>query len=139
MKTSEQRLWKTLQKPWSRFGKFTRIESPSTEPGIPDVYGVVQGISVWIELKVVDGLVVPLRPDQVAWLVGHAMYGGLGYVVARKKQEIRIWNGDDSRYIVKPGGWKDVPPIGSWSPPYDHRDMLRKVFFPKKPSASNNV
>lgn len=50
-----------------------RIESAETGRGIPDIYCIIAGHSVWIELKRIHGNIqrfstIPWRPGQQAWL-----------------------------------------------------------------------
>lgn len=52
-----------------------RIESGETGKGIPDLYVITKGVSMWIELKRIHGtcsnkqyVEIPWRPGQQAWL-----------------------------------------------------------------------
>jgi len=127
MKTSESRLWKTIEKNLKRYGIFTRIEN-SAGVGTPDVYACVRGVSAWIELKQVDGLKVGMRPEQIDFLERLSFHGGYGYVLARKNQSIRIWEGGQAGHIAKRGGWHGAVPIGEWVPPYDYKSMIACMF-----------
>ena len=75
--SSESALWQTTKRGLSPFGRLVRIESPLTEPGIPDVIYCLLGHSGWIELKQIDSwpkrdttaLKIPhLRLEQVLFL-----------------------------------------------------------------------
>ena len=59
---------------------FTRIES-STIQGIPDVHGVGNGKSFWIELKSTDDSFPKLSKFQQAWCYEYARYGGTVFVL----------------------------------------------------------
>lgn len=48
---SEKALWNLTRKKLAPYGRLVRIESPSTEPGIPDVCYCIQGSTGFIELK----------------------------------------------------------------------------------------
>lgn len=64
---------------------WTRIESWAT-PGVPDLHGVLPGLSFWVETKIVSlrsGQVrslttkqVGLRPHQIQWQMQYARHGG---------------------------------------------------------------
>lgn len=57
---------------------WTRIESWAL-PGVPDLHGVAEGQSFWIELKVVDKLnttEIGLRPHQKQWQARYLAAGG---------------------------------------------------------------
>lgn len=77
----ESRLWLNLRDNTKHLGIFwTRIESWST-PGIPDLHGIVDGKSFWLELKVhrLKSLKsIKLSPHQIAWQTQYS--GKLGNV-----------------------------------------------------------
>jgi len=61
---------------------WTRLESWAS-PGVPDLHGIVNGKSFWIELKVhrLKSLKkIQLRPHQIAWQIRYATELG------------RVWN-----------------------------------------------
>ena len=67
-------------------------------PGTPDLNCCLNGIDVWIELKVVVGkrklrFQKPLSFAQRNWLVSRARAGGVGFLLARHEQHILIWKG----------------------------------------------
>ena len=80
------------KKPESRFSNefvkatkdrvfWTRIESWAV-PGVPDLHGVCEGHSFWVELKVVDKLnttQIGLRPHQIQWQARYSAAGGRVY------------------------------------------------------------
>lgn len=127
LKTSEKRLWKTIERPLKRYGMFVRIEN-TAGVGTPDVFACVRAVSAWVELKQVTGRKVELRPDQVEFLQRLSECGGRGFVLARRHRSIRIWDGRHSKEISRRGGWDGAVPIGEWSPPYAYQEMVESMF-----------
>ena len=82
-----------------------RIESPTPGGGIPDVHGCLDGVSAWIELKVVKGRRVLLTPEQCNWLTRYSTYGGRCYVVAQHvlSDTVYVWDGARARDIKNDG------------------------------------
>jgi len=79
----ESRMWHKLRDGTKDLGVFwTRLESWAS-PGVPDLHGIVDGKSFWIELKVhrLKSLKkIQLRPHQIAWQIRYATELG------------RVWN-----------------------------------------------
>ena len=80
--TPESRLWKNLRQNTVGYPiHWTRLESWST-PGVPDVHGMWEGKSFWIELKidrnkkVRPNLKKLLRPHQISWQTSYSKHGG---------------------------------------------------------------
>lgn len=48
---SEATFWKSIRPNLQEIGQFSRIESPITAEGYPDLCGVIEGVSNQIELK----------------------------------------------------------------------------------------
>jgi hypothetical protein len=71
----ESLLWKQLRVNSTGI-HWQRIESGATASGIPDVNGCFEGREIWVELKVVRGNQIGLRPMQRAWLYTRASHGG---------------------------------------------------------------
>lgn len=64
------------------------VESRTTESGIPDINGALQGAEFWIECKVVKAFAVNLRPMQMAWILRRVRHGGNVFIAVRKKNSI---------------------------------------------------
>ena len=78
MVKEESRLWKRLSDNTKHNVHWTRLESWAL-PGIPDLYGIREGKSFWLELKVhrlksLNSL--KLSPHQINWQVQHCAHGG---------------------------------------------------------------
>jgi len=50
-------------------------------PGVPDVYGIQDGISVFVELKVTRSNKINLSPFQKNWLYNHYLQGGRSFIM----------------------------------------------------------
>lgn len=62
-----------------------RVESGASSPGIPDVFLLYQGHTVWVELKRQTG---KLRPSQQLWHREYRKAGGIiGHIMPQKERE----------------------------------------------------
>ena len=50
-------------------------------PGVPDVFGIQDGISVFVELKVTRSNKINLSPFQKNWLYNHYLQGGRSFIM----------------------------------------------------------
>jgi len=50
-------------------------------PGVPDVFGIQNGISVFVELKVTRSNKINLSPFQKNWLYNHYLQGGRSFIM----------------------------------------------------------
>lgn len=88
----ESSLWRLIRDNSPKGIHWQRIESGMTASGIPDLNGCFQGTEVWVELKMVRGNQLGLRPMQRAWLFNRAIAGGNCFVLAKKEsKEIKIF------------------------------------------------
>ena len=76
---AETQLWKKLQKATKDYVHWMRIESWAL-PGIPDLHGIINGKTFWVELKVhrlksLNSL--RLSPHQINWQVQYSGHGGV--------------------------------------------------------------
>lgn len=89
---AETQLWEWLR-PFCPQGKYDRVESPDTSPGIPDVYYRLLGSRAgWIELKDArhpnskipfPNEKVGLHLSQKIWIREEVSHGGLVWICAR--------------------------------------------------------
>lgn len=95
---SEKSLWSWIR-PYLPQGHYTRIESPDTSPGVPDVNYIVGGTEGWIELKEARHAKseVPfpteetgLHRTQIIWIEEHVTYEGRVWIAARIDRQI-LW------------------------------------------------
>ena len=75
----ESKLWQMVKKNIPDV-HWTRLESWAM-PGVPDVYGIQDGISVFVELKVTKSNKINLSPFQKNWLYNHYLQGGRSFIL----------------------------------------------------------
>ena len=51
-------------------------------PGVPDVHGIKDGISFWVELKVITSKKIKLSPHQIMWNYKYSLKGGRSFILA---------------------------------------------------------
>ena len=76
----ETKLWKLVKENLSDI-HWTRIENRVGQ-GIPDCYGIKDGISIWVELKVIYNNKIKLSPFQKSWHFTHSLKGGRSFSLA---------------------------------------------------------
>ena len=79
MKKSESLLWQRIKKLKLK-GQIFRIES-NTINGIPDVYYICEGKSIWVELKSNEVKDLGLSKYQTNWHIDHQIHGGRSYIL----------------------------------------------------------
>jgi hypothetical protein len=62
-----------------------RIETGGTGLGIPDLNYCCRGVEGWVELKLTQAWSVPLRPEQVGWLMRRSRAGGRCHIAVRRR------------------------------------------------------
>lgn len=107
-----------------------RIESGMTSRGIPDVNACRDGVECWLELKVVQGRQVKLRPEQVAWLLLRTTrFHGRAWIVANDyyRERILVWSG---RYAdkVKQHGIDAPVPVNIFPKPVNWEALANLLF-----------
>jgi hypothetical protein len=81
MRKPEQKMWDRIRPVFNTLAKdYARIETGSTKHGVPDLYVLMTGWAMWVELKVGervdDMLCVEVRGAQAFWAGIHEeMYG----------------------------------------------------------------
>ena len=102
-------------KPESNFGReimknidaqWSRIENRHGG-GIPDIYGIRDGVVIWLELKCIRQNSIFLSPLQISWNYNNFRNGGKNYYIVRdtRSKVIKLYDGDKGREI-KEQGWK---------------------------------
>ena len=71
---------------------FTRIES-KTINGIPDLFGIYQGISFWCELKASESKHPRLSKWQISWMNNYVIRGGVYLIcnLALSQRELKLY------------------------------------------------
>ena len=102
-------------KPESNFGReimknidaqWSRIENQHGG-GIPDIYGIRDGVVIWLELKCIRQNSINLSPLQISWNYNNFRNGGKNYYIVRdtRSKLLKLYDGDKGREI-KEQGWK---------------------------------
>ena len=79
MKKRESLLWAKIKK-LKLIGQIFRIES-NTINGIPDVYYICAGKSIWVELKSNEVKNLGLSKYQINWHLDHQLHGGKSFIL----------------------------------------------------------
>ena len=79
MKKRESLLWAKIRK-LKLIGQIFRIES-NTINGIPDVYYICEGKSIWVELKSNEVKNLGLSKYQINWHIDHQIHGGKSFIL----------------------------------------------------------
>src|SRR6056300_194352 len=79
MKKPENNLWQRIKKLKLK-GQLFRIES-NTINGIPDVFWLINGKSIWIELKSNNVKNLGLSKYQINWHLTHFKNGGVSFIL----------------------------------------------------------
>ena len=76
----ESKFWKQVKENLNDIN-WTRLENRIGQ-GVPDVYGIKDGTSIWIELKVITSNRIKLSPFQKSWNFSHSLQGGRNFIMA---------------------------------------------------------
>ena len=96
---NETNTWEWLRDVVLPIGSYSRVESPDTSPGIPDVhYQLLPHVTGWIELKCNPYPArVPfpdedngLHKSQKKWLNRHIEFGGRAWIIAETTEGIYL-------------------------------------------------
>jgi len=103
MAKSEKNLWQRIKKLKLK-GQIFRIES-NTINGIADVYYLINGQSIWIELKSNDVKNLGLSKYQINWHLEHFKNGGQSFILRedlsqRSSQNLQIFVVREPRNLV---------------------------------------
>ena len=85
----ESKLWQLVKKNIPSI-HWTRLESWAM-PGVPDVYGIQDGISVFVELKVTKSNKIAISPFQHNWLYSHYLQGGRSFIMLQTLGERALY------------------------------------------------
>jgi len=104
MKKSESLLWQRIKK-LNLKGQIFRIES-TTINGIPDVFWLINGKSIWIELKSNGVKNIGVSKYQINWHLTHFKNGGTSFILRedlsqRPSQNLQIFVVREPRTLVR--------------------------------------
>ena len=85
----ESKLWQLVKKNITSI-HWTRLESWAM-PGVPDVYGIQNGISVFVELKVTSSNKINISPFQKVWNIKHTLHGGRSFIMLQHLKERALY------------------------------------------------
>ena len=108
--------------------QWTRIENRHGG-GIPDLYGIKGGVSIWLELKCINKNSINISPLQISWNNKHFQENGKNYYIVRdtRSKVIKLYNGDKGREL-KEQGFK-CPCIMTLDYPYRWIDLEHELFL----------
>ena len=104
MAKTEKNLWQRIKK-LNLKGQIFRIES-NTINGIADVYWLINGKSIWIELKSNDVKNLGLSKYQINWHLEHYQNKGTSFILRevlsqRAPQNLQLWLVREPRTLVR--------------------------------------
>lgn len=132
----ESAFWAGVKAGLSPHMHLCRIENTAGS-GISDVNVCKEGHEAWIELKVFKGNRLHFRNSQMDWVMTRNKYGGRVKVLARKNDEIFLWDAAHllSKCVRAPHGTKafSINPSGvapRWRDrkPFDWFDLAGAIF-----------
>jgi len=97
--------------------------------GVPDLYGIKNGVSIWLELKCINKNSINISPLQISWNYNHFQQNGKNYYIVRdtRSKVIKLYNGDKGREL-KEQGFK-CPSIMTFDYPYRWLDLEHELFI----------
>ena len=80
--------------------QWTRIENRHGG-GVPDLYGIKGGVSIWLELKCIKQNSINLSPLQISWNFKHFQEKGKNYYIVRdtRSKVLKLYSGDKGREL----------------------------------------
>ena len=107
--------------------QWTRIENRHGG-GIPDLYGICDGVSIWLELKCINKNSINISPLQISWNYNHFQENGKNYFLVKHTEQriIKVYEGNKGKEL-KESGFR-VPCIMELRPPYYWKGLSDKLF-----------
>jgi hypothetical protein len=103
------------------------IETAMTGGGVPDSNYCMGGVEGWIEFKLAHHWQVPLRPEQIGWILRRSRFGGRVFIAVRRQSADGPRRGPavDELWLLagryakeaRMDGMKHIPPeaiLGRW-------------------------
>jgi len=96
--------------------------------GIPDLYGIRDGVSIWLELKCIKQNSINITPTQISWNYNHFQENGKNYFLVKHIEQriIKLYEGDKGKEL-KERGFR-VPCTAEIEPPYDWKGLGDQLF-----------
>ena len=107
-KGPEANFWNQIRANLPKKSLATRIENKHGG-GIPDVHLLMDGLPIWIELKVTNANAVKLSPHQVAWHTAYWARGGLSFILVKTlgSRSLFLFQGSEALPLAR-GGVSEV-------------------------------
>ena len=107
--------------------QWTRIENRHGG-GIPDLYGIKGGVSIWLELKCIKQNSINISPLQISWNYNHFQENGKNYFLVKHTEQriIKLYEGNKGKEL-KESGFR-VPCIVELRPPYNWNELDALLF-----------
>ena len=86
----ETKFWNVIKKNTGHLIHWTRIESWAGQ-GIPDLHGIFEGVTVFVELKVTESYSISISPSQKAWNYNHVLHGGRSFIMLQHLGERALY------------------------------------------------
>ena len=86
----ETKFWNVIKKNTGHLIHWTRIESWAGQ-GIPDLHGISDGRTVFVELKVTESYSISISPFQKAWNFNHVLHGGRSFIMLQHLGERALY------------------------------------------------
>jgi hypothetical protein len=77
---TEKKLWNSFRQHLPKKSHAQRIENRVSE-GMPDCYICIDGVPIWVELKIIKNNRIDIRPSQIAWHTSHSRCGGVSFIL----------------------------------------------------------
>ena len=108
--------------------QWTRIENRHGG-GIPDLYGIRDGVSIWLELKCINKNSINISPLQISWNYNHFQQNGKNYYIVRdtRSKIIKLYDGDKGREL-KENGFQ-CPCTVELRPPRDKHSFSKSCYW----------
>ena len=96
--------------------------------GIPDLYGIKDGVSIWLELKCIRINSINISPLQISWNYKHYQENGKNYFLVKHTEQriIKLYEGNKGKELKESGF--HVPCIVELRPPYYWKGLSDKLF-----------
>ena len=103
-KGPEANFWNQIRANLPKKSLATRIENKHGG-GIPDVHLLMDGLPIWIELKVTNANAVKLSPHQVAWHTAYWARGGLSFILVKTlgSRSLFLFRGSEALPLARGG------------------------------------
>ena len=131
------RIKKMTVKPETKFGNeitknikaFWDPHTITTRAGRPDLYGIKNGVSIWLELKCINKNSINISPFQISWNNSHFQENGKNYYIVQdtRSKVLKLYNGDKGREL-KEQGFK-CPCSMTFDYPYRWIDLEHELFL----------